>query len=123
MMMLQIASYETFHDGQLIFGEGTHGDWMYVVDEGEVEISKYVEGQRIVFEVLKPGDIFGELAYLDKEPRSATATAKGETVVGIVDRHFFDKEFNSLSAEFQKILKTVALRLRKTTENAMKVKK
>jgi CRP-like cAMP-binding protein len=123
MMMLQIASYETFKDGQLIFVEGTHGDWMYVVEEGEVEISKNVEGQRVVFEVLKPGDIFGELAYIDKEPRSATATAKGDTVVGIVDRNFFDKEFNNLSAEFQKILKTVALRLRMTTDNAMKVKK
>jgi CRP-like cAMP-binding protein len=121
--MLQIASYETFQDGQVIFMEGTHGDWMYVVEEGEVEISKNIDGQRVVFEILKPGDIFGELAYIDKEPRSATATAKGEAVVGIVDRHFFDKEFNNLSGEFQRILKTVALRLRRTTDNAMKVKK
>jgi CRP-like cAMP-binding protein len=121
--MLQIATFETFKDGQVIFEEGSNGDWIYVVEEGAVEISKKMEGQRLVIEVLNPGDIFGEMAYIDKEPRSATATAKGETVVGVVDRDFFDKEFNKLSAEFQKILKMVALRLRRTTDNAMKMKK
>jgi CRP-like cAMP-binding protein len=119
-MMFQIAEYETFKDGQVIFEEGSNGDWIYVVEEGEVEISKKMEDQRLVIEVLKPGDIFGEIAYIDKEPRSGTATAKGETVVGIVDRDFFDKEFNKLSAEFQKILKTVALRLRRTTDDSLK---
>jgi CRP-like cAMP-binding protein len=113
--MFQIASYETFQDGQAIFEEGANGDWIYVVEEGEVEISKKIDGRKIVIEVLKTGDIFGEMAYIDKTPRSATATAVGTTEVGIIDREFFDKEFNKLSADFQQMLKTVALRLRKTT--------
>ena len=95
--MFQIASYETFQDGQVIFEEGSNGDWIYVVDEGEVEISKKVGGQRIVVETLDEGDVFGEMAYIDKEPRSATATAKGTAVVGIIDRDFFDSEFNKIS--------------------------
>jgi CRP/FNR family cyclic AMP-dependent transcriptional regulator len=113
--MFQIASYETYQDGQVIFEEGSNGDWIYVVDEGEVEISKKVGGQRIVIETLNEGDVFGEMAYIDKEPRSATATAKGKTVVGLIDRDFFDHEFNKISADFQKIIKTVAFRLRKAT--------
>ena len=117
--MFQIASYETFQDGQIIFKEGSNGDWIYVVEEGEVEISKNVDGQRIVFETLKETNIFGEMAYIDKAPRSATATAKGTTVVGIIDRSVFDAEFNKLSADFQKILKMVAFRLRKTTERSV----
>ena len=40
--MFKISSYETFQDGQTIFEEGSHGDWIYVVEEGEVEISKPV---------------------------------------------------------------------------------
>src|SRR5574340_373226 len=121
--MFQIASYETFQDGQVIFEDGSSGDWIYVLDEGEVEISKMVEGRKTLIEVLKPGDIFGEMAYIDKTPRSATATAKGKTVVGIVDRVFFDKEFNKLSADFQQMLKTVAFRLRKTTERSLETLK
>jgi CRP-like cAMP-binding protein len=117
--MFQIASYETFQDGQVIFEEGSNGDWIYVVDEGEVEISKKVGGQRIVIETLDEGDVFGEMAYIDKEPRSATATAKGTAVVGIIDRDFFDIEFNKISADFQKILKTVAFRLRKVTQKSV----
>jgi len=121
--MFQIASYETFQDGQVIFEEGSHGDWIYVVDEGEVVLSKKVANEEVVIETLKSGDIFGEMAYIDKTPRSATAKAKGTAVVGILDRDFFDREFNKLSKDFQQMLKTVAFRLRKTTENALKAKK
>jgi len=120
--MFKISSYETFQDGQIIFEEGSHGDWIYVVEEGEVEISKNVGGQKIVVETLKESDIFGEMAYLDKAPRSATAIAKGTTVVGIIDRDFFDAEFNKISADFQRILKKVAFRLRKTTERSLEAK-
>jgi CRP-like cAMP-binding protein len=73
--MFQIASYEKFKDGQTIFTEGANGDWMYIVESGEVEISKKVAGQQIVIETLMPGDIFGEMAYIDRTPRSATAKA------------------------------------------------
>ena len=121
--MFQIASYETYQNGQIIFKEGSNGDWFYVVDEGGIEISKNVDGQRIVVETMKEGDVFGELAYIDKEPRSATATAKGKTVVGVVDRDFFDNEFNKISADFQKILKTVAFRLRKVTQSSVDAQK
>jgi CRP/FNR family cyclic AMP-dependent transcriptional regulator len=117
--MFKISSYETFQDGQFIFEEGSHGDWIYVVEDGEVEISKKVGGKKIVVEILKESDVFGEMAYIDKAPRSATATAKGTTVVGIIDRDFFDNEFNKLSTDFQKILKTVAFRLRKATERSV----
>lgn len=117
--MFQISAYETFQDGQVVFKEGDNGDWIYVVDEGEVELSKIADGQKVVIENLKEGDIFGEMAYIDKTPRSATATAKGTVVVGILDREFFDKEFNKLSKDFQQMLKTVAFRLRKTTETLL----
>jgi len=117
--MFQIASYETYQDGQVIFEEGSNGDWIYVVDEGEIEISKIVAGQKIIVEILKEGDVFGEMAYIDKEPRSATAAAKGKAVVGIIDRDFFDHEFNKISADFQKIIRTVAFRLRKVTQRSV----
>lgn len=114
--MFQIASYETFQDGQVIFQEGTHGDWIYVIEEGSVEISKKVKGRRVVIELLSRGDIFGELAFIAKMPRTATAKAMGETTVGIIDRDYFDNEFNKLPADFRQIFNTVAIRLKKTTE-------
>jgi CRP/FNR family transcriptional regulator, cyclic AMP receptor protein len=120
--MFMIASYETFQDGQIIFEEGSNGDWIYVVEEGEVEISKRIGAQKVVIETLKENEIFGEIAYIDKSPRSATATAKGTTVVGIIDRDFFDDEFNKISADFQKVIKLVAFRLRKIMQKYVAAK-
>ena len=63
------------------------------------------------------------MAYIDKLPRSARATAKGTAMVGLIDRNFFDHEFNKLSADFQKIIKTVAFRLRKSTQMSVEAQK
>jgi CRP-like cAMP-binding protein len=37
---------------------------MFVVQEGAIEISKTLEGEKIVIEIIKPGDIFGEVSYI-----------------------------------------------------------
>ena len=121
--MSKVESYETFHDGQTIFEDGSDSDWIYIVKEGAVEIYKNVDGQKIVLEILNEGDIFGEMAFIDRSPRSATAAAKGTAVVGIIDRNFFNAEFNKVSKDFQKIIEMIALRLRKTTERYIEMQK
>jgi CRP-like cAMP-binding protein len=119
--MFQIVKYETFNDRQVIFKEGTFGDWMYVIEEGAVEISRVVEGKKIVIAVLKTGEIIGEVAYISKEGRSATATAVGKTRIGMIDREYFDRELNGISSDFQMILKSMARRLRETTDHLIQL--
>lgn len=121
--MFQIAAYEKYTDGQTIFKEGTHGDWMYVVEEGTVEISRVINGKRVLIATFKEGDIFGEVAYIAKVERSAEARAVGDTTIGVIDRDFFDREFNKLSGNFQLILRTMALRLKKTTDVLVQMQK
>lgn len=120
--MFQVAIEETFQDGQIIFDEGSSGDWIYVIESGTVELSKKIEGSKVVIEVLKPGDIFGELAFIAGVQRTATARAVGETTVGVIDRTFLDHEYNKLSQHFQLILRTLAIRLKKTTEAILDIK-
>jgi CRP-like cAMP-binding protein len=121
--MLQIASYEKYQDGQIIFKEGDSGDWVYVVDSGSVELSKTIGDTKIVIEVLRrEGDIFGEMAFIANISRTATASAIGPTTVGIIDRPYLDGEFNRLSGGFQAILKSLVLRLKKTTETIAQAK-
>jgi len=114
--MLPIATYETYQDGQIIFEEGSHGDWIYAIESGAVELSKATKGGRAVIVVLQSGDVFGEMAFLGRIPRTATARAVGETIVGIIDRVFLDTEYNKLSQHFQVILRTLSLRLKRATE-------
>ncbi|PKN20293.1 MAG: cyclic nucleotide-binding protein [Deltaproteobacteria bacterium HGW-Deltaproteobacteria-6] len=117
--MFQIVRTETFEDKQIIFKEGTFGDWMYIIEEGGVEISRTVGGKKVILANLEEGEIIGEVAYISRNGRSATAIAIGKTKLGTIDRQHFDNEFNELSHEFQAILKTMALRLGRTTEFLM----
>jgi CRP-like cAMP-binding protein len=114
--MLPIATYETYEDGQIIFEEGSHGDWIYAIESGAVELSKAVAGGRAVIVVLQSGEVFGEMAFLARIPRTATARAVGETTVGLIDRAFLDTEYNKLSQHFQVILRILSLRLKRATE-------
>jgi len=116
--MFQTTMEETYRDGEIIFEEGSFGDWIYEIISGQVEISKVIAGKKIVIEVLKPGDVFGELGFITQHPRTATARAIGNTVLGVLDRTFLDNEFNRLSFGFQTIVKSIATRLVKTTEIA-----
>ena len=111
--MHALASEETYANGQVIFKEGSPGDWVYVILSGEVEISKVIEGRSVVIEVLKAGEVFGELGFLGGINRTAAARAVGDTALGIIDRSFLDAEFNKLSGDFWSILVAVVMRFKK----------
>jgi uncharacterized protein (TIGR02266 family) len=116
--MYQIASEETYTDGQVILEEGSSGDWVYVILSGSVEISKTIGGRKFIITALEPGEVFGELGYLGAMKRTATARAIGETTVGVIDRTFLDQEFNKLSGPFRSILVAVVKRFRNLIDRA-----
>jgi len=120
--MFHVSAEETFENGQIIFKEGDSGDWVYIVHSGVVEIFKTMGGESVVIEVLKAGDICGEMSYIARIPRTASARAVGKTTLGVIDRSFLDKEYNRLSSAFQMILKTLVLRLEKAIENTTQAK-
>jgi CRP/FNR family transcriptional regulator, cyclic AMP receptor protein len=73
-----------FADGQPIFAEGDPGDSMYFIAAGAVRIEKRTgetAGAHKTLAILEPGDYFGEMALLDRQPRSAAAVAAGATQV------------------------------------------
>lgn len=71
-----ISSFlKRFQSGVVIFREGELGSDMYIIQSGQVMISRNVGGQQRELAVLEKGDFFGEMALLDENPeRSATAT-------------------------------------------------
>ena len=78
----EAAQEKRFANGQEVFKEGDTGDGVYVVKEGQVQISSLVGNNvRHVFSEVKPGEFFGEMAVLENKPRSASAVAVGETEV------------------------------------------
>lgn len=73
---------QSFPADTVIFKEGDEGHGFYLIKTGRVHISALVnQEERRTLSNLNPGDIFGEMAVLDNEPRSATATAVEQTEV------------------------------------------
>ncbi len=71
----------------VVFKEGDPGDGIYVVVDGTVQISALVgQEERGVLGRIGPGDFFGEMAVLDDEPRSATATTETASKLVFIPR-------------------------------------
>ncbi len=68
--------------GEVLFQQGTMGDLIYVVCEGEVDIVREIAGGGEEFvKTAVPGDYFGEIGVLFHMPRSATARARTEALL------------------------------------------
>jgi uncharacterized protein (TIGR02266 family) len=113
-----LAEEETYQDGDIIFKEGSRGDWVYVVLSGSVEISKTVEGKKYMIAVLQPGELLGELGFVGGIKRTATARSIGETTLGVIDRDFLEREYNQLSSQFRSILDLITVRFKKMLDRS-----
>ncbi len=79
-----------YQDGQVIFCENEPGNDLYILQKGKVRITKYIQGNDVQLNVMKPGDIFGEMALLENKPRSASATAIDETELLVINKQNFE---------------------------------
>lgn len=81
-------------DKTIIFEEGDADNSMYIVNTGSVRIYRRREGQNIEFGTIKPGEFFGEMALFTQQNRSATAQAKGDSELQIIDAETFKDRVN-----------------------------
>ena len=79
-----------FQDGQVVFCENEPGNDLYILQRGKVRITKFIKGNDVQLNVMKPGDIFGEMALLENKPRSASATAIEETELLVINKQNFE---------------------------------
>jgi CRP/FNR family cyclic AMP-dependent transcriptional regulator len=105
-------NYATYHAGDVIFREGEDGKVMYVVKEGSIELT--VAGKPV--EVLKAGDILGEMALLDDECRSATAKALTDCQLVSIDHKHFDYLTRNTPYFAMEVMQIMAERLRRMNQ-------
>ena len=79
--------------GEVIIKENDFGDTAYLIEQGQVEVSKELDGQTVHLAYLRAGEIFGEMSMIDEKPRSATVTAVTATVVSELQRDDFSAAF------------------------------
>jgi CRP/FNR family transcriptional regulator len=75
----QVAVPRSFPAGTRVFHEGDDSDACYIVKQGSFRVTReHSDGRAITLATLGPGEIFGELAMLDGDQRSASAEALTE---------------------------------------------
>jgi len=101
---------------QVIFHEGTVGNQMFVVLGGKISLYK---GKKHLAD-LREGDMFGEMALVSREPRSATAMAAEDSLIFILDETTFDKLMTKKVSVrmLMNIIRTLCKRLRDTSKRA-----
>jgi CRP-like cAMP-binding protein len=112
-----------YSNGEIIFQEGEKGDVMYVIQSGKVKISKNSSSGDITMVMLQSGDIFGEMALFDKLPRSASATAEGDTRILSIDKK---KLFSTIWKDptvVLKVIETMSGTIRRLSEDFAELKK
>jgi CRP-like cAMP-binding protein len=102
----------TYNAGQTIFKEGDHADEMFIIHQGQVNISKRARNAEQILAKLKDGDFFGEMALFTESPRSATATVAKESIILRIDEKSFNYMVNSNTVFAVNMIRKLCERLR-----------
>lgn len=115
--LARFTRLEKYQPNQTIFRQHDSGSTMMAVVGGRVRISRLTAaGKEVVFGILTPGDIFGEIALLDGGPRSADAVALGETELIVLDRRDFIPFLERNPTVATGMLEVLCRRIRRTNE-------
>lgn len=118
MRVCQMAETRTVPAGSVLFDEGAHGRECFVIEEGEVTIRK--QGQTLA--VLRSGDYFGEMSFIDVPRRSATAVVSRDVQLLVIRRNQFLqllKQDSDLAAKLMWQLLQKLSRLVRTTNRQL----
>jgi signal transduction histidine kinase len=98
--------------GETLIEEGAPGDAAYIVIDGSFEVIKKSDAKDIVIAVREGGEIFGEMALLDRAPRTATVRATRDSQVVKIRGDAFQQMLAHNPTSALSMLKTVSARLR-----------
>lgn len=84
--MLNNLNREVYGAGELIFGEGDSGSCAYLIEEGSIEILVCVNGLEQRVNIIGKGELFGEVALIDYQPRTASARAIENAILITIQR-------------------------------------
>ena len=104
---------------QTIVEEGLPGDYMYVIREGQVKVTKLSgDGREKILELMGPGDFFGEMSLLDGAVRSASVKSLTETRILALSRNDFLKELRRNPDLAMAVIQELTRRVRLMDEQA-----
>ncbi|MGB7568186.1 MAG: cyclic nucleotide-binding domain-containing protein [Chitinivibrionales bacterium] len=112
-----IKKYKT---GEIIFSENSECDGMYIIDSGHVRVFKSAGSGSTQMDIelctLGPKAMFGEMAMIDENKRSASIQAMEPTVCTVITKKVFEDQLNRIPLWMVNMIKILVMRLRETND-------
>lgn len=103
-----IVKKKSFKTGETIFKESEDGQSLYIIRKGEVKACKTApDGELFTLTIMKDGDIFGEMSFLDGRPRSATIVAVSDLETYYIDKNDFETLVDGNPRVIYKLLRNI----------------
>jgi CRP/FNR family cyclic AMP-dependent transcriptional regulator len=102
---------QTYAAGKVLFTEGDAGKHMYVIQSGRVQLTRRVRGRDSHLATLPPGEFFGEMAIINNQPRTATATVIEEAHLLVLDARTFEAMIRGNAEIALRMIKKLSARL------------
>jgi signal transduction histidine kinase len=114
--LYQTAEVLTLSPGEWLMREGEMGEALYIVLEGNIEITKHSGEQDVALAVRGPGEVIGEMALLERAPRSASGRAISAPHSRLlkIDKEAFKQVLSANPSAALTLLHTFNLRLQST---------
>jgi CRP/FNR family cyclic AMP-dependent transcriptional regulator len=120
--LCRYAKHASLKRGATIFSRGDAGTCLFAVISGTVKISiSSADGRNAIFNLIGPGEIFGEMSVLDSQARSADAIANTNCEVFIIDRREFLPFVRSQPELAMKFIELLCTRLRWTSDQVEQI--
>ncbi len=112
-----VARNKTLERREELFHKGDQGGEVYVIVSGKLKaLTTSAEGDDVVFSILGPGEVFGEVALLGGTPRTATVTAIEDCHLLVIDHRNFMSFLKTNPEVSVKLLSVLAIRLKRVSE-------
>jgi len=113
----RLAARRRYPRDTVVFFENEEGDCLFMILEGRIKVTILGDdGREIILTMLGPGDLFGEMALLDNEPRSATAIAVEESELLLLQRSDFQAVVGENPGISIALIKVLTARLRRANQ-------
>lgn len=87
-----IIEFKSLNDGDILFSAGEKTDSLYVIVSGKIDVTKdKIAPEYMVLHTLQPGDMAGEMSFIDGNAHSLTLRAKGSCELMTVQRDAFEQ--------------------------------
>ncbi len=103
--MPDILERRSLKNGDTVFREGEQGSSAYIVQGGEVVISRTIDGEERELATIGVGGIFGEMALIDEQPRMATAKVKGGATIVTITKSMYQQKLKSTDPFIRALLR------------------